>query len=418
MMSRARITFRTTFVLVTTVNILVIYSIGRFWMFAVGPYTSRHVSAVGHRLRTSGCTMPQFDPFDPSVSRYFRRARDKRCPGNPDFIYLREGIPLIKEEVLRLRDTRPEDMECFYREIYRNDTLDKPDEKYFYGRKVPLKFGERLDKEFIETAHDSFNAVGYADAPFLKHFRTLNDSGVLNHTVVVFLSDHGLRFGDVRSTFIGKYEDRQPFAFLIFPRWFLEAHPDVARNLRRNQRRLTTHFDVHATLLELLDFPQQQPPPRTNYGISLFHEVPETRTCAEASISHHWCTCQADGDTDVTPAFAMSLGERLVDQINEWVRKEPRKCQPFHLVDLMDVTALQPTQEDKTSNVSHYWVTVRVSPGGGVFEATLRVDGRAENISVLDQVSRCNWYFGQSYCVADHWLEKFCYCRRTFGFLL
>lgn len=89
MMSRARITFRTTFVLVTTVNILVIYSIGRFWMFAVGPYTSRHVSAVGHRLKTSGCTMPQFDPFDPSVSRYFRRARDKRCPGNPDFIYLR-----------------------------------------------------------------------------------------------------------------------------------------------------------------------------------------------------------------------------------------------------------------------------------------------------------------------------------------
>ncbi|CAN7985595.1 unnamed protein product [Ixodes pacificus] len=630
-MSRARITFRTTFVLVTTVNILVIYSIGRFWMFAVGPYTSRHVSAVGHRLRTSGCTMPQFDPFDPSVSRYFRRARDKRCPGNPDFIYLREGIPLIKEEVLLLRDTRPEDMECFYREIYRNDTLDKPDEKYFYGRKVPLKFGERLNKEFMfvecslksnlakvfhdqfllnpilkenvelrcqgaskrashnlsvlvlgldsvsnlnfvrhlpqtgayvrdeldafelfgfnkvgdnsfpnqlplitgmnaaeaynactdkffdninliwkmyaergyrtmfleespfyglfnyflngfheppadyyprpliqamddsprkryafddvrclgphmpfemlldylsrftirmkgrpffsyawisETAHDSFNAVGYADAPFLKHFRTLNDSGVLNHTVVVFLSDHGLRFGDVRSTFIGKYEDRQPFAFLIFPRWFLEAHPDVARNLRRNQRRLTTHFDVHATLLELLDFPQQQPPPRTKYGISLFHEVPETRTCAEASISHHWCTCQADADTDVTPAFAMSLGERLVDQINEWVRKEPRKCQPFHLVDLMDVTALQPTQEDKTSNVSHYWVTVRVSPGGGVFEATLRVDGRAENISVLDQVSRCNWYFGQSYCVADHWLEKFCYCRRTFGFFL
>ncbi|CAN7988482.1 unnamed protein product [Ixodes hexagonus] len=630
-MSQARISFRATFVLVTTVNILVIYGIGRFWMFAVTPFASRPVASVGHRLKTSGCTMAQFDPFDPSVSLYFRKARNKKCPGKPDFIYLREGTPLVNEELLLLHEVRPEDVECFYREIYQNHTLDKPDEKYFYGEKVPLKFGEHLDKEFVfvecvqksnqanvfhdqfllnpilkedvelrcqgasnstshnlsvlvlgldsvsnlnfvrhlrqtgayvrdklgafelfgynkvgdnsfpnqiplitgmnaaeaykafpgkffdkinliwkvyaergyrtmfleespfyglfnyflngfhdapadyylrpliqamddspkkryafddvrclgpnmpfemfldylarfttqmkgrpffsytwisEAAHDSFNTVGYVDVPFLKHFQALNDSGVLNNTVVVFLSDHGFRFGDIRSTFIGRYEDRQPFAFLLFPRWFLDSHPGVAKNLRLNQRRLTTHFDVHATLLELLDFPEKRGP-RTKYGLSLFNEIPETRTCADAFVSHQWCTCQASGGTNVMSAFTESLGERLVRQLNEWVRKEPRKCEVFHLVDVMDVTALQPTREERIANVSHYWVTVRVSPGGGIFEATLRVNGSDdESISVFDQVSRCNWYFGQSYCVADHWLEKFCYCRRTSGILL
>ncbi|CAN8006928.1 unnamed protein product, partial [Ixodes hexagonus] len=269
---------------------------------------------------------------------------------------------------------------------------------------------------FTDVAHNEFNAVGFADLPFLRHLQTLNDSRVLNRTVLVFLSDHGIRFGDARATFMGKYEDRQPFAFLIFPRWFLDAHPDVARNLRRNQRRLTTPFDIHATLVELLDFPQQASP-RTKYGVSLFHEIPEDRNCADASIPRHWCTCLVNEDAEVSPTLATSLGERLVNQINEWVRKEPRKCEALHLVDVMDVTALKPSQEESAANVSHYWVTVWVSPGGGIFEGTLRVDGRSEMISVLDQVSRSNRYFAQAFCVRDHWLEKFCLCGRTAGIL-
>ncbi|CAN7984935.1 unnamed protein product, partial [Ixodes hexagonus] len=269
---------------------------------------------------------------------------------------------------------------------------------------------------FSDVAHNSFNAAGFADLPFLRHLQTLNDSGVLNRTLLVFLSDHGIRFGDVRTTFMGKYEDRQPFAFLIFPRWFLDAHPDVARNLRQNQKRLTTNFDIHATLMELLDFPLQAAP-RTKYGLSLFHEIPEARSCADASILRHWCTCHVNGDAEVSPVRAASLGERLVDQINEWVQKETRKCEVLHLVNVVDVALLQPSQDESVADVSHFWVTVQVSPGGGIFEATLRIEGRNEDISLFDHVSRCDRYYDQSFCVRDHWLEKFCHCRRTWGFL-
>lgn len=621
-----RMTFRATFVLVTTVNVIVIYGIGHFWMFSANIFTTSHVNPGGNRIHTPGCSLPLFDPFDPSVRRFFSKTGEPACPGNPNFVSIRKGIPFINDAALKEHNVQSSEVRCFYTRIYQNLSLSAPDENYFFGPETPLRFGEPLKEEFLhlecvkksepkkpfhrqfllnpiikesveercrrttettphnmsvlvlgldsvsylnferhmrltgqyvrkdleafelfgynkvgdnsfpnqvplltglnatyaystmrdkffddmdmiwkayadrgyrtmfleespyyglfnyylngfrrpptdyylrhaiqamdaspyktsgrprclgpvlpftilldylarfademqdrpffsyswisEVTHDSLNGAGYADAPFWRLFKRLHDSGVFNKTVVVFLSDHGLRFGPIRSTFIGKFEDRQPFAFLLFPRWFLQAHPVTAKTLQVNQMRLTTHFDVHATLLELLDFPLKESP-KTEYGLSLFHEISEDRTCEDAHISHQWCSCQTAREVEVSPSFALLLGDHLVGQINTWVRTEPRKCSDFHLMDVMDVTALQPTRNEKATNASHYWVTVRVSPGGGIFEATLRV--QEDNISVVDQVSRCNWYFGQAYCVLDHWLEKFCYCRRTVGFVL
>jgi hypothetical protein len=46
----------------------------------------------------------------------------------------------------------------------------------------------------------------------------------LNKTVLIFLSDHGIRFGAIRKTSVGKLEERLPFMFLIFPDWFLKKN--------------------------------------------------------------------------------------------------------------------------------------------------------------------------------------------------
>ena len=45
-----------------------------------------------------------------------------------------------------------------------------------------------------------------------------------------------------------------PFCLLVVPPWFLRKYPDVDRALRTNQNRLTSHFDVHATLRHILYF--------------------------------------------------------------------------------------------------------------------------------------------------------------------
>ncbi|KAH8022374.1 hypothetical protein MRX96_010291 [Rhipicephalus microplus] len=47
--------------------------------------------AVGHRIRTVGCTVPQFDPLDPSVKPYVHRQLKSGtiCQGKPDFLSIR-----------------------------------------------------------------------------------------------------------------------------------------------------------------------------------------------------------------------------------------------------------------------------------------------------------------------------------------
>ncbi|KAJ8666278.1 hypothetical protein QAD02_007940 [Eretmocerus hayati] len=56
-----------------------------------------------------------------------------------------------------------------------------------------------------------------------------------------------------RQTYQGRLEDGLPFAFLLMPDWWLSEHPRAVSNLRTNARRLTTPFDLHETIVDLLD---------------------------------------------------------------------------------------------------------------------------------------------------------------------
>ena len=63
-------------------------------------------------------------------------------------------------------------------------------------------------------------------------------------------------------------------------------------NVRNNQHRLITPFDLHETLHSVLDIEEAKKP--VNYssrGISLLQEIPANRTCDSADIATHWCTC-------------------------------------------------------------------------------------------------------------------------------
>ncbi|KAL3203428.1 hypothetical protein MRX96_011967 [Rhipicephalus microplus] len=475
----------------------------------------RRPTPVGYRIRTTGCTMPQFDPFDPTMKPYYRRRDDHSpCHGKPNFLHIRDGYPMVLSDKLREHGVILEDLVCYYKEIYRNESLKKPDEEYLYGSRKRLLFGELLQKEFlfvecatrqspdkpfherflfnplfkktieercsiafgtphnmsvlvlgldsvsylnfdrqlpetakfvrekldafelygynkrapadyylrpivmamddspkitedwqrvpclgltmpfverldylahftnlmakrpffsytwiIDIAHNLLNSAGYADEPFRRHLETLLTSGTLNHTVLVLLSDHGMRFGENRATYIGKFEDRQPFAFIVFPPWFLQKNPEAAQSLRTNQHRLTTPFDIHATLVELLDYPNAQQPNST-YGLSLLHHIPDTRTCANASIARHWCVCDARADANVTGDVALKLAKHFVANLNEWVSEGGRKCEEYRLLEIIDVTPLRETPAERPENASHYWVTIKLSPGAAVFEGT------------------------------------------------
>ena len=80
------------------------------------------------------------------------------------------------------------------------------------------------------------------------------------------------------------------------PRTFQEKYPIEMRNLRLNSRKLTTPFDIHETLKHFLDFDTSKrfvSGKLNNFprGISLFKNIPTNRTCNDAQIEAHWCSC-------------------------------------------------------------------------------------------------------------------------------
>ncbi|KAH8026524.1 hypothetical protein HPB51_021136 [Rhipicephalus microplus] len=405
---------------------------------------------VGYRIQTSGCTMPRFNLFDPTVRSFIRRGSKRaHCAGKPNCLtissrlfwrqyssrgyrnmmftewafpghfcafgqkgfrcphteyYPRHVVMLMEESVKTVED----DQSCLEPTTLSKELLD-----YLANFvKVMSKRPFFAFTWFADITHESLNNTAYADEPVRQLIEALYASGALNHTVLAFFSDHGMPKGDIRATYIGRLEDIQPFAFLVFPPWFLEKNPEAARSLRVNQHRLTTPFDLHATFVDLLDYPVRKRP-RTAYGLSLLSEIPEQRTCADASIKPKWCSCNVKVDAAVPRTLARAMANRVVSDVNKLLARERRKRATFRLLRIIDVTLLQSTLADIARNTSHYLVDVLLSPGNVVLESTVRVS--VGNAIKVEDISHGDGYKAQTYCVRRNQQEQYCYCHRTLG---
>ncbi|XP_064469513.1 uncharacterized protein LOC135384232 [Ornithodoros turicata] len=260
-----------------------------------------------------------------------------------------------------------------------------------------------------DLTHDFFNYAGYVDLPFRRTFETLTKTGVMDRSLVVFVSDHGLRYGDFRQTLMGRYEDRLPLCVMMFPPAFREMYPEIMENLRVNQHRLTTPFDIHATLVELAQFPgsRYQAEYRTRYGLSLLHEVPENRSCNDAFIDAYYCCCHELEDDNTTGAAHLLMAHFIVKTVNEWLMNEaPGMCKMHVLKEITDVRKISGAA---TRSSSYYWITIVTRPGDAVLEGAVRV---FQNGTIsLEKLSRLNMYRYQSSCIASSTMERYCVCR-------
>uniref|UniRef100_A0A2R5L9S7 Uncharacterized protein n=1 Tax=Ornithodoros turicata TaxID=34597 RepID=A0A2R5L9S7_9ACAR len=266
-----------------------------------------------------------------------------------------------------------------------------------------------------ELAHDHLNMAGHSDTPFLNALRALHERGVLNNTVLAFMSDHGLRFGGLRNTYIGRFEDSLPFAFLAFPEWFLRQYPDYARALSINQKRLTTHYDMHATFLQLRDFPRMTQT-NTKRGLSLFYEVPENRTCAGASVPSQFCTCVEPLPFPDAHPLARQVATFVLSEVNKLIRKELKgKCEEWKLKEVVNIRFYNPDEQKSNKTITDYWIRVAASPDGGLFEATVRhnVDWKASTFTMVQQPDRVDWYSSHAKCAKENSLAKYCYCKKS-----
>ena len=99
----------------------------------------------------------------------------------------------------------------------------------------------------VRLTHNVFNDAGLMD-PFVTNLlNRLFSDNLMTNTILIFFSDHGIRFGPILRTLSGKYEERLPFMHIYVPKEWRN------RNLSINQNRLTTPFDIHSTLKHIIN---------------------------------------------------------------------------------------------------------------------------------------------------------------------
>ncbi|XP_043197394.1 uncharacterized protein LOC122367925 isoform X2 [Amphibalanus amphitrite] len=287
-----------------------------------------------------------------------------------------------------------------------------------------------------------------------------------NSSIMFLFSDHGMRFGPVMRRELGGYESRLPFFYVIPPPWYARKFPERMEALRTNSRRLTTFFDAHATLRQLLldgGFPESELPPFRHPGRSLFRSVPEERSCHDAGIAAHWCACHLRQPVPLDDEVVRRAAEAAVRHINKVLLGDLQsQCAELTLSRVAAAFHVRSQRGGKVQDMSivlpafeEYVVKFVTTPGAGEFEATVRARWRedgpkdhpekahegdhwpktaeerasaheerkeavasgpggkpGEEAIAVVEVSRLNMFRGQSDCLLTQWDERrFCYCK-------
>ena len=197
--------------------------------------------------------------------------------------------------------------------------------------------------------HNYFNHAGYADRPFHRFLSAFFERKLHQNTVILFYADHHLRFGSVSRTAAFAFESRLPFFYVYLPDSLvlngLKA-PQLRRILALNAHRLTSHYDLHPTMLHILEGSSSSPPERNHsssepFGVSLLTEVPENRTCPEAGIAEQYCLCN---DLRLLDISSNSSEQLLLGQMAAFVVE--------HINGLLENSTINNTNQSETTTPS------------------------------------------------------------------
>ncbi|XP_044272214.1 uncharacterized protein LOC123016065 [Tribolium madens] len=299
----------------------------------------------------------------------------------------------------------------------------------FYGLKFctgPENTGERvlnLAKNFSKIlknrpnfgffwmnsfSHNDLNSASAMDEKISQFLQDVSNSGVLQNSFMVFLSDHGTRWGDFRETPMGWYEERLPFIYLWVPENFKKRFPQEFRNLKLNVNKLTTTYDVYMTLQHILVLSGQNYTMKPSQGCpkcrSLFDQIQKERSCEDAGIEPHWCTC-----INYSPINQTNLVESASSYVLQYIngvitaKNAAKMCRTYTLGKIISA---------RISDDQKFLLLVLETTPKAIFEVTVwHRPGSKPAFSVKGGISRIDRYRDHSICMRDDWLKKLCYCR-------
>ena len=228
--------------------------------------------------------------------------------------------------------------------------------------------------------------------------------GTVTYSTVLYL---------FRDTFTGEVETNTPLLFFVFPPWFEKKYRHVMRVFRTNQNRLTSFYDIHATMQDILYF-KGIVGPKGNLGeraISLFREIPQHRTCKDAQIPAEYCLCAGLSLAKLPPGLGTYLGRVVTDNVMSLLDKNMSVCAELTLKSVVRVLEQTDLGNGSKSGIRNFRVSIKTVPGRARFEARVRFHTETGRAEVDGEVARTNMYRGQADCMDIAELRNYCYCK-------
>ncbi|GMR62931.1 hypothetical protein PMAYCL1PPCAC_33126 [Pristionchus mayeri] len=293
-------------------------------------------------------------------------------------------------------------------------------------------------------SHDDINLIGLIDDDFSFWLQSISDDGLLDDTILIVMADHGHRFAKLRETHQGQLEERLPFYSFALPKDLraTEEGEKMYKNLKMNKDRLSSPFDIHQTLHDILDFPADLTTEQSvkSRSLSLLRPIPQSRNCDQAGIAPHWCTCLDWKDAMTTQEdkrLSTQIAGAIVEAFNEQLRDEFKICSRLELKGIEYAKKLIPKDDllkyknvkDKDGFVAdlsgktkaahaHYQVKLSTAPGRGVYEVTVLFDFVTRHLTLdLASVSHVSRYGDDPHCIIDrnYFLATYCVCYDKIG---
>lgn len=276
---------------------------------------------------------------------------------------------------------------------------------------------------YCENSHDSNSRFHWVDNDLYNFLKNGHQEGLFDNTMILLFSDHGARFVDKRSSTNRYLEERFPFFAVYVPESFKQAYPEKYENLLDNANKLTSPFDMHATIKDVTCLDSDADTyNKFDRSISLFKKISPKRNCDHIGIPDHYCVCAQDwtkrklNDSIIVDAVKFS-----VDSINAITNPARNLCLSFDLDKIISAESLVKNMKKM------YRIEFITKPNKGVYEALLVGDymdkyefkSKEFSIKSRNEISRIDAYGQQPYCAANfsknpaHILDlrKFCYCK-------
>jgi len=249
------------------------------------------------------------------------------------------------------------------------------------------------------------------------------EEGDFEEMIMIFFADHGTRYGKLTELKDGFLEERLPMMFIYLPSWFRETYPSYVKALELNRHRLCSNFDLHNTLKHIIEIGGTPDGPKLPKSFdcptcqSLFYPLPEDRTCSQAGIEEHWCTCEPY--RPITGLrWTRPIAHAVIDRMNEYfVHKNlSQLCSNLtlsyiHKTEIKMGLNINFSEELKEQETAVYRIKFKVNQNSADFQATVVYNNSTQKAEVnVEKISRTNSYKDDSTCIDDKLSKLYCIC--------